>query len=368
VVSASQRTLLIGLLASMLVIALATGFSWAILGREVLADVVMVYLLGIVVVAMRFGYVPSLAAAVMSVLVFNFFFIPPYYTFIVADGRHLVTFVVMAVVAFVISSLTKRLRDQAEARARLAEEAHKAKLETEAERVRSSLLSSLSHDLKTPLAVVTGAATTLLDESVAPSARRDLTETIAEEAERLNRLVQNLLDMTRIQSGAVRVKKQWQPVEEVVGVALGRMEKALGDREVTTSLPEDLPLVPLDSVLIEQVLVNLLDNAAKHTPPQTPILVAARAVDGGVEIEIADRGPGIPAGEETRIFEKFHRVKHEGAGAGLGLAICSGIVAAHGGKITSSTREGGGASFRFVLPIEGTPPDSFEELEKEHAA
>src|SRR5688572_1392337 len=258
----------------------------------------MVYLLGIVVVAMRFGFVPSLVAAVMSVLVFNFFFLPPYYTFIVADGRHLVTFGVMAVVAFVISGLTKRLRDQSEAR-------EKAKLEAEAERVKSSLLSSLSHDLKTPLAVVTGAATTLLDENVAPSARRDLTETIAEEADRLNRLVQNLLDMTRIQSGAVRVKKQWQPLEEVIGVALGRMEKTLGEREVTTSLPPDLPLVPLDSVLVEQVLVNLLDNAAKHTPPNTPILVAARPVESGIEIEIADRGPGVPEAEADRVFEKF---------------------------------------------------------------
>jgi two-component system, OmpR family, sensor histidine kinase KdpD len=479
---------------------MATAICWSAFGARQLADTVMVYLLGIVVVSMRFGYGPSLLAAVLSVLCFDFFFIPPLYTLAVRDLSHIVTFGVMFMVALVISGLTQRVRAQAEAagqrerrtaslyalsrelsasnqvddiaqiasrhlfdalatdsalfvpavdrshivllpmgphalllddneralaewvweherpagigtdtsrsahasyiplvaargkvavlavsladprrlsspetrqhlaafanqiasaieRSELAREAQWAQLQMETEQMRSSLLSSVSHDLRTPLAVVTGAASTLLEDTIDSTTRRELTETILEEAKRLNRLVRNLLDMTRLEGGALRVKKEWQPIEEVVGSALNRTEEALSGRQVLTDLGRELPLVPLDAVLIEQVLVNLLENAVKYTPPGSPVQIRARKCPTGVEIVVADRGPGIPAGEEQRIFEKFYRVNGgQGGGVGLGLAICRGIVMAHGGQLFVDRRPGGGAEFRFQLPVDGAPP------------
>jgi two-component system sensor histidine kinase KdpD len=242
----------------------------------------------------------------------------------------------------------------------LEEEAQRALLDMETERMQSSILSSVSHDLRTPLAVVTGAASTLLedDTKLTPAARRDLLETIHEESARLARLVHNLLDMTRLTAGALRVRKEWQPLEEVVGVALGRVQDRLGTRDVKVDLPQDLPLVAFDATLVEQVLVNLLENVARHTPPASPVELRARVQDGSALVELRDRGPGIPPGELERVFEKFYRVGREGggAGAGLGLAICRGVVEAHGGRIWVENREGGGASFRFTLPMEGIAP------------
>lgn len=345
-----------GVLVGLLVSASATVISWTLLGRQYLADVVMVYLLGTVLIALRYGYGPSVITTILSVLCFNFFFIPPYYTFVVEDPRNLVTFAVMFLVAVVISGLTKRAQDEANAARRFAAEAYQAQLQVETERLRNALLSSVSHDLRTPLAVVTGAAGALLEDGVEPAARQELTETIVQEAERLHRLVQNLLDMTRLEAGALRVKREWQALEEVIGSALLRVEKMLVGREVKTQIPAQLTLVPLDSILIEQVLVNLLENAAKYSPAGSPIEIHVRAVDKGVEVEVADRGVGLPAGEESRVFEKFYRARSSPGGAGLGLTICQGIVTAHGGQITAAAREGGGACFRFTLPIEGEPP------------
>jgi two-component system, OmpR family, sensor histidine kinase KdpD len=331
------------------VVALATVVSWFLLGPGQLVDAVMVYLLGVVVVSLRLGYGPSLLAAVLSVLAFDFFFVPPYFTLRVSDLRHVATFGVMFLVAVVISGLTKRVRDQENA-------AHAARLQIETEQLRSSVLSSVSHDLRTPLAVITGAASTLLEEKIEPTVRRELTDTILHESERLNRLVQNLLDMSRLEAGALRIAKQWQPIEEVVGSALGRMEKVLGIRNVVVRMADGITLVPLDSVLVEQVFVNLLENAAKYSPAGTPIELIVRASPVEVEIEVADRGPGVPQGQEERIFEKFHRGSSAPGGAGLGLAICRGIVLAHGGRIWVERRDGGGSSFRFTLPIEGDAP------------
>jgi two-component system sensor histidine kinase KdpD len=245
-------------------------------------------------------------------------------------------------------------------RARLAEQAQQAQLQVEAERLHNSLLSSVSHDLRTPLSVITGAASALLEPEAAlkPAARRDLAETIHEEALRLNRLVRNLLDMTRLASGAIKVAKEWQAIEGVIGAALGRVEEALRDRTVDVRLPPDLPLVPIDGVLVEQLLINLLENAAKYTPPGSPIELSAHQEKDALVVEVADRGPGIPQDLVDKIFEKFYRLPREGGGggAGLGLAICRGIAEAHGGRIWAQNRDGGGAVFRFTLPIDGTPP------------
>jgi two-component system sensor histidine kinase KdpD len=243
-------------------------------------------------------------------------------------------------------------------RAFLSETAEKSRARAEKEELRSALLSSVSHDLRTPLAAITGAASTLLAE---PSGFReqqtDLLETIFEEADRLNRLVSNLLDMTRLESGSMVVHKEWTPLEEVIGAALNRLDKQLVEHPVSTALPYDLPLVPLDGVLMEQVFFNLLENAAKYTPPGSPIEIAARHDGDAILVEVADRGPGFAPGSEQRVFDKFYRASGSGAaGTGLGLTICRGIVLAHGGTITALAREGGGAVFRMRLPLDGGAP------------
>jgi two-component system sensor histidine kinase KdpD len=230
----------------------------------------------------------------------------------------------------------------------------------ETEQMRSGLLSAVSHDLRTPLATITGAASSLLEQGSQMDAetRRGLTESIEQEAERLSRLVNNLLEMTRIESGAMKLKRDWYPIEEIVGAALHRLDKVLKDRPVSAAIPRDLPLISVDDVLIEQLLLNALENAAKYTPPASPITIEASAEGGGVRIDVADSGPGFVPGEENLVWEKFYRGRQEGArGAGLGLAICHAIIQAHGGKIEAKNRPEGGALIRIWLPLGGTPPE-----------
>jgi two-component system sensor histidine kinase KdpD len=245
-------------------------------------------------------------------------------------------------------------------RVRLAEEARQAALRARTEELRSGLLSSVSHDLRTPLAAITGAATTLREaEGLDAATRRDLTEAICEEAERLERLVSNLLDMTRLQSGGVEPRREWVPLVEVVGGALTRVEGRLRGRGVTTELSDEIPLLSLDPVLVEQLFINLLENAAKHTPPAAEVEIRAVREGGTLVVDVADRGPGIPPGEEERIFERFHRGAHAGAGgAGLGLPIARAIAEAHGGRLVASNRPGGGAVFRLTLPLRPGPPSA----------
>jgi two-component system sensor histidine kinase KdpD len=243
-------------------------------------------------------------------------------------------------------------------RVRLAEEARAAALRAKTEELRSALLSAVSHDLRTPLAAITGAATTLRDDGgLGPEARRDLLEAVCEEAERLERLVSNLLDMTRLDSGAVAPRREWVPLVEVVGGALGRLERRLAGRRVTVSIPDDLPLVSVDPILVEQLFLNLFENAAKYTPPEVEIEVRAAREGGTLLVEVADRGPGIPPGDEERIFERFHRGRHSGvSGVGLGLPIARAIAQAHGGRLYAANRPGGGALFRLALPMVAEPP------------
>jgi two-component system sensor histidine kinase KdpD len=246
-------------------------------------------------------------------------------------------------------------------RALLAEEAREAEVRIESERLRNSLLSSVSHDLRTPLATITGAVTTVLETGTRldEPTRQELLESVRDEAERLNRLVQNLLEMTRLESGALQLHREWHPLEEVIGAALGRLGKRLAGRRVTTRVPPDLPLVAIDDVLIEQVIVNLLDNALKYTPPRSPIEIIATATDAAVTVEVADHGPGLPVGQDDKVFEKFYRAgSTAGRGAGLGLAICHGIVQAHGGRIWAHNIPGGGVAFLFTLPLTEAPPAS----------
>ncbi len=162
--------------------------------------------------------------------------------------------------------------------------------------------------------------------------------------------------MTRLEAGTIKVKKEWQPLEEIVGAVLNRLGERLKDRPVQTRLPSDLPLVSFDPLLIGQVLINLMENALKYTPQGTPIELSAFVKDGDLVVEIEDRGPGIPPGEEERIFDKFVRGTAYGGGIGLGLTICRAVINAHGGKISAENRPGGGAIFRFTLPIGEQPP------------
>ena len=245
-------------------------------------------------------------------------------------------------------------------RAALAEEARAAWERVEAEFLRNTLLSGVSHELRTPLAAIIGSSTALNDagDKVPAETRRQMLDTITHESERMDRLINNLLDMTRLESGGLVLKREWQPIQDVIVSALHHLKSRLGNREVITAIPRDLPLVNMDGVAIEQVLANLIDNAVEYTPPDTPLEIGAKLDGGAVAVEVADRGPGLPPETETRVFEKFFRaVKGEGRrGIGLGLAIARGIVEIHGGSIGAAGRPGGGAVFRFTLPISGAPP------------
>jgi two-component system sensor histidine kinase KdpD len=480
--------------------------------RMQLPELVMLYLLGVVIAAARFGRGPSLLAATLSIVVFDFFFIPPKFTFIVSEDRHVLTFAIMLVVGLLTSGLTLRIRKQEQEarageqriatlyqlsrdltsavdavqamratarhaaeicagaaavlvsdgdgglrtlarsgpeltldpperaaiaaalapgpahsragagvdgagvasntrlawvplwsgaeifgvlalapggsalvraqrdlldafarlatlaleRARLAKQAEAAAVRAQTEETRSSLLSTVSHDLRTPLAAITGAATTLRDQGAAVDGaqRAELLDAICEEADRLERLVRNLLDLTRLESGALEVRREWIPLEEIVGSALMRLEARLEGRPIRTDLPADLPLLSVDAVLVEQALVNLLENAAKYTPAGTSIEIGARAGAQAVSVDVADRGPGLPPGDEARIFDKFFRGRGAGAaGAGLGLAICRGVAHAHRGTLIALNRDGGGALFRLTLPIVGQPPATPPDLD-----
>jgi two-component system sensor histidine kinase KdpD len=244
-------------------------------------------------------------------------------------------------------------------RLRLAEEARTAALRAHTEEVRSSLLSAVSHDLRTPLATITGAGTALRDDPgrLEPAQRAELLETICSEAERLERLVGNILDVVRLESGDLRLRREWVPFEEVVGSALVRVAAVPGASEVRVDLPQGLPLVAVDPVLFEHVFVNLLENALAYAPPAAAVFITAREADGALEVDVCDRGPGLPAGDSARVFEKFYR--GPGArpgGAGLGLAICRGVVDAHGGTIAAIQRDGGGTIFRVRLPLDAARP------------
>lgn len=244
-------------------------------------------------------------------------------------------------------------------RAELVDEAHDALRKVETERIRNTLLSSISHDLRTPLTAVSGAVSTLIENegAVDPKNQQELLQTIQEEASRLNGMIRNVLDLTRLESGAITVRKEWQPLEEIIGVVLNRLGERLAGRPIEVRLPPDLPLIPFDALLIEQVLTNLIENVVKYAPPGSPVELSAAPGPGFVTLEVADRGSGITPGDEERIFEKFVRGHATGGGVGLGLAICRSIIAAHGGRIWAENRVGGGAVIRLTLPVEGQAPD-----------
>jgi two-component system sensor histidine kinase KdpD len=481
--------------------AATTGMAAALFAYLDLANIVMLFLLGVVIAAIRLGRGPAVTTAVASVLCFDVFFVPPYFSLAVSNVQHLVTFAIMLVVGVTIAELMTRLKHQAHVsayreeraanlfalarelsgapstdevieksvpiieasfraaarilvpdhagllagagrdtgrfdpglaqraldrgepvglgmsadsgakelyvplrapmrirgvlmirpddpqllrvseqrrqldtiaalvaialeRVHYVEVAQRTLLGMESERLRNSLLGALSHDLRTPLTVLVGLADTLSMRiaAEAPDAARQA-DAVRVQARRIGQLVENLLEMARLQGGAVKLNRDWQSIEELVGGALEAIGPGLDGRAVHTELSADLPLVSCDAVLIERVLVNLLENAVKYTPPHTPIAISARIGGDEMRVSVTDAGPGVPHGEEEAIFGKFQRGGQETAipGVGLGLAIARAIVEAHRGRIFAENVRAAdgrvlGASFSFTLPLGSVPP------------
>jgi two-component system sensor histidine kinase KdpD len=245
--------------------------------------------------------------------------------------------------------------------------AQDALVRMESERLRNSLLAALSHDLRTPLTVLVGLAESLamIKPPLSPP-QMETAEAIQDEARRMSTLVGNLLDMARIESGEVTLDLQWQPLEEVVGAALDATRNILKQHHLEVRLPRELPLVRFDALLIERVLVNLLENASKYTPAGSRVILSAEVSADKLKVSVSDNGPGLPAGREEALFQKFTRGHRESAtpGVGLGLAICRAIVESHHGTILGVNQPGGGVAFSFLLPL-GTPPVAAPEAETE---
>ncbi len=481
------------------VIALVTGAGLVVQRRLDPTNLTMLYLLGVVIIALQWGRGPAVLGASLGVVAFDFFFVPPQFTLAVEDTQYLLTFAGLLVVGMVISSLAGRAREQAQAsrqreaftaalyalsgdlaaassvegiaqavarhvaatfsrevavllpregrlqavyqapgfpldenemavatwvyehgepagygtdtlpaakaryhplktaqavrgvlavrpattgealtpdqrhlgeafanqtalaieRTQLADVAKRIEVMRETERLQAALLDSISHDLRTPLASITGSLSSLADPGARLNEmqRRELLETAREQAEHMNRLVGNLLEMTRLEAGAFKLRLAPTDVQEFIGVALGRLGEALKGRAVTVDVAPSLPEVPIDLVLVTQVMANILDNAIKYSPPGSPIEIHARAAGPELQVEIADRGPGIPPSEVTHVFDKFYRVRRPGdaGGVGLGLAISSGIIELHGGRIWAENRPGGGTVVTFALPTAPVP-------------
>lgn len=468
-------------------VAVATLVAFPMFQLRDLANIVMVYLLAVFLVAAVLGTGPATLATVLAVASFVYFFVPYYYSFIVADFRSLPTFALLFCVGLVAATLTGRLRAEAVAgrereirsqalyqlsrglaaaetraaiiavvrehvqevfgcsswllecksdglvvvepagedptltpevmafaqralrersvlradtllfvpmivasepvglvfcrgidvrdvsslrlleafannaaialqRLIIGDEARETQHRIDAVRLRNVLLSSMSHDFRTPLASITGAVTTLIDSgaSIDQETRTDLMHSIREDADHLEVQVRNMLDVTRLESGNLQVERDWHALEEVVGCALTRLERSLASRSIKIEIPADLPLVAMDALLIEQMLVNLLENAARYTPPGSPIEITAADHEEWIRITIADHGPGIPAAEREAVFKKFYRgagAKVRG-GSGLGLAICRAIAQLHGGFVWVDDRQDGapGSAFQIDLP------------------
>jgi two-component system sensor histidine kinase KdpD len=249
---------------------------------------------------------------------------------------------------------------QALERVRLGDEARVAGVKAETESLRNSLLAAVSHDFRTPLATIVGASSSLIDlrTRLTEEAKLELSKSIYDEALRMTKLANNLLDMARLDAGNVKLNRQWCPIEEIVGGVLTRLQKRLAHHPVTIKLPPGLPMVRVDAAMIEQVLENLLENAAKYTPEGTAIEIGADMAPTEATFWVADHGPGLAPGKEDMLFEKFYRAVSEGtqSGIGLGLTICRAIIEAHGGAIHARNRPNGGAEFSFTIPITEEQP------------
>ncbi len=318
----------------------------ALRGSLGLATVSLIYLLTVFLCAVWWGRGPGLAASLLSFLALNFFFTPPYHTFRVALSEDVIGLLVFLLVA----EMTARVvRD----RLRLQRNAAEAEALRKTDELKSALLSAVSHDLRTPLASIRIAATGLLQEDVRSDepTRRELLKMIDSEAARLARLVGNLLDLSRIEGGVLAPVREWRDLQEVIARAVDHVHERLGEHQIAMDVAPDLPLVPLDFTQIEDVLVNLLDNAVRHSPEGTPIRVTAAARGDLVTVQVENEGPSIAPDVAQRIFDRFYSVQRDRRSLGLGLAICKGLVEAHGGRIWVARPGDPGARFAFTLPL-----------------
>lgn len=347
-----DRSQLVGYASALGAVAAATLAGLGMQPRFDVVNIAMVYLLAVVVVALRYTRGPAIATAVLSVAALDYLFVPPRGTFTVEDVQYVLTFAIMLAVALIVSRLVESVRRQAARQASLA-------IEAETERIRSALLASISHDLRTPLAVMAGASSSLAEsgERLEPAERHALATSVFLQARDLSEHVAKVLQMTRLETGAMRIDRDWTSVGEIVESVLARLAGPLASHRVIVELPDDLPLVRVDATLVEQALGNLLENCAKHTPADTVVRVRAQRRAGEVVVIVEDYAGGLSDRDFERLFAKFHHGKVEGAagGVGLGLAICRAIVRLHGGQAWAERVPGGGTAFRFTLPIEPAP-------------
>jgi K+-sensing histidine kinase KdpD len=327
--------------------------------------------------ATGWGSRPAILAAFLGVACFNFFFLPPFYTFTIENPQNwaaLAAFLITALVAGELSARARRRAEEAEAGRReierlyddyraAAERARQAEVFEQSERLKSALLDAVTHDLRTPLTSIKAAVTTLLDEAevtLDDEARHEFLEVINEEADRLNHFVENMVELARIEAGAVNLRRRWSSVEEIVAMTRARAEAMTRDHRLEIEIESELPVARVDASLIAEVLYSLIDNAAKYSPAGSRIKISARRAENEmILIAVEDEGRGIPQELRERVFDKFFRATSEGAaslgrpkGLGMGLAIARGIVEAHGGRIWVESGAGGvGARVAFTAPI-----------------
>ena len=342
-----------------------TAYAWAIAAvlactlaglamrlRFDLVNIAMVYLVPIALMALLFSRGPTVLASILSVTAFDFCFVPPRGAFSIDDLQYLFTFAIMLGIGLMISRLKESVQRQASAKEKLA-------FEAETERMRSTLLASISHDLRTPLAVMSGASSTLAErgQQMTASERKALAESIFAQTREMSEHVSKLLQMTRLENGTLQVERDWAALSEIIGAVLRRLQERMSRHRLIVEVPDELPLIRVDAALVEQALGNLLENAAKHTPIGTVVRLRAQARNSELIVSVEDFGDGVRDGDHERVFAMFHRGVVEGSagGMGLGLSICRAIVRLHGGRAWGERLSGGGTAFRFSLPVEKPP-------------
>jgi two-component system sensor histidine kinase KdpD len=330
--------------------AICTALGFAMTPRFDIVNIAMVYLLAVVLVALSFTRGAAIASAVLCVAAFDFVFVPPQGAFTVNDIQYLLTFAIMLAVALVISVLIENRRRMDRQRAAL-------ELQADTERIRSTLLASISHDLRTPLAVMTGASSSLSEsgERMSSRERTALAQSIYGQARDMSEQVSKILQMTRLEAGGIEVEFDWASIAEITGSVLTRLSERLAQHRVVLDIPGDLPLVRIDAALIEQALANLLENAARHTPPGTLVQIRAQRMGEELVVTVEDFGPGVDTRDLDRLFSKFERGRTDSGGVGLGLAICRAILQLHKGRVWADNLPDGGIAFRFALPLTEAP-------------
>ena len=317
------------------------------IGYKVVAYLLLVSLS---VLALFFDIVPIILSAIFSALIWDYFFIPPRFTFQVGTAEDFFLLVMYFVIALVHAVLTYKIR-------RIQKIAQQREEKAGAIKLYSALLNSLSHELRTPISTIIGASDNLLIEEgkLTLENKKSLLSEISIAALRLNRQVENLLNMSRLESGYVQLKKDWCDVNELIYLTTGHLEESLKEHVLDIEIPENFPLVKLDVGLMEQVLSNLLLNAVTYTPVASAIIIKAKYENNQLILEIEDSGKGFPEEEMGKAFEKFYRMKYsKTGGTGLGLSIAKGFVEAHGGKITLENAPLGGALFTISIPTDAS--------------